>query len=65
MSYEMKPQNARVAHRLARMLIEMAVAQAKGLEVSGKLKATTRLTDCQHTQKRGTGYTAGSKGAQE
>lgn len=65
MSNEMKPPNARVAHRLARMLIEMALAQAKDLEVSGKLKATTRLTDCQDTQKRGSGHTAGSKGAQE
>ena len=47
----METQTARAAHRLARMLIEIALAQVKAevLEVSRRMKAVSGLTDCRNT----------------
>ena len=49
----MEPQNARAAHRLARMLIEIAVAEVESLDVSRKAKAVSGLADCQNSQLTG------------
>ena len=56
----METQTTSAAHRLARLLIEIALAhvEAEALEVSRRTKAVSELADCRNTHLPGADNTA-------